>query len=520
MTTIDLIEARQILDSRGNPTIEVDVVLVDGSVGRAAVPSGASTGVNEAVELRDGDKTKYGGKGVLKAVANVREIIAPELLGTDAADQAGLDAALIALDGTPNKGKLGANAILGVSLAAAHAVAASYEMPLYRYLGGVGARIVPVPFFNILNGGKHAVNSTDFQEFMVAPVGVPTFADALRAGAEVFHALKGILNAEGFSVGQGDEGGFAPSLPSNEAAVEVILRAIEKAGYKPGDEVAIALDPATSSILVEGTGVGNVTGQYRLEKEGRTLDSGQMIDLWESWIKKYPIISLEDGLAEEDWAGWAELTKRLGSKVQLVGDDLFVTNPDFIARGIRESVRQLGPDQAQPDRHDHRDDRRDRDGAPRRLDGHGQPPLRRDRGHDDRRLRRGDGHGPDQDGCPVPLRARRQVQPAPPHRGRAGRRLALPGPQGPGGRQAVTSFADERAGLRAGSFDSEAVRRGVHAVAWISRPDAGILPALLPASTSIPASPLHHRRDPVRAHWPTVESPGAIALAITPLSPR
>jgi enolase len=337
MTTIDLIEARQILDSRSNPTIEVDVVLVDGSVGRAAVPSGASTGANEAVELRDGDKSKFGGKGVLKAVANVREIIAPELLGTDAADQAGLDAALIALDGTPNKGKLGANAILGVSLAAAHASAASYEMPLYRYLGGVGARILPVPFFNILNGGKHAVNSTDFQEFMVAPVGVATFADALRAGSEVFHALKSILSAEGFSVGQGDEGGFAPSLPSNEAAVEVILRAIEKAGYKPGDEVAIALDPATSSVLVEGTGAGKVTGQYRLEREGRTLDSGQLIDLWEKWIAKYPIISLEDGLAEEDWAGWAELTKRLGSKIQLVGDDIFVTNPDFIARGIRES---------------------------------------------------------------------------------------------------------------------------------------------------------------------------------------
>jgi enolase len=337
MTTIDLIEARQILDSRGNPTIEVDVVLMDGSVGRAGVPSGASTGVNEAVELRDGDKSKYGGKGVLKAVTNVREIIAPELIGTDASDQAGLDAALIALDGTPNKAKLGANAILGVSLAAAHAVAASYEMPLYRYLGGVGARIVPVPFFNILNGGKHAVNSTDFQEFMVAPVGVATFADALRAGAEVFHALKGILSAEGFSVGQGDEGGFAPSLPSNEAAVEVILRAIEKAGYKPGEEICIALDPATSSVLKEGTGVGKVTGQYILEREGRTLDSGEMIDLWEKWINKYPIISLEDGLAEEDWAGWAELTKRLGSKVQLVGDDLFVTNPEFIARGIREN---------------------------------------------------------------------------------------------------------------------------------------------------------------------------------------
>ena len=337
MTAIDLIEAREILDSRGNPTIEVDVVLVDGSVGRAGVPSGASTGANEAVELRDGDRSRFGGKGVLGAVNNVREIIAPELLGMDAADQAGLDAALISLDGTPNKGKLGANAILGVSLAAAHAVAASYEMPLYRYLGGVGARILPVPFFNILNGGKHALNSTDFQEFMVAPVGVPTFAEALRAGAEVFHALKGILSAEGFSVGQGDEGGFAPSLPSNEAAVEVILRAIEKAGYKPGDEVAIALDPATSSVLVEGTGTAGKTGQYLLEREGRTLDSGELIDLWAKWISKYPIISLEDGLAEDDWAGWAELTKRLGSKVQLVGDDIFVTNPEFIARGIREA---------------------------------------------------------------------------------------------------------------------------------------------------------------------------------------
>src|SRR5664280_1767389 len=336
MTTIDLIEARQILDSRSNPTIEVDVVLVDGSVGRAAVPSGASTGAHEAVELRDGDRNRFGGKGVLKAVGNVREIIAPALIGSDAADQAGIDQALIDLDGTPNKGKLGANAILGVSLACAHAVAASYDMPLYRYLGGAGSRILPVPFFNILNGGKHARNSTDFQEFMIAPVGVATFSDALRAGSEVFHALKSILGDEGFATSQGDEGGFAPSLASNEAAVEIILRAIEKAGYKPGDEVAIALDPATSSILVEGTGTGDVTGQYRLEREGRTLDSGQLIDLWEKWIAKYPIISLEDGLAEEDWAGWAELTKRLGDKVQLVGDDLFVTNPSFIARGIRE----------------------------------------------------------------------------------------------------------------------------------------------------------------------------------------
>jgi len=338
MSSIESIEAREILDSRGNPTIEVDVTLDDGAFGRAGVPSGASTGIHEAVELRDGDKARFGGKGVQKAVANVRDAIAPQVLGMDASDQAGLDAALIALDGTPNKGKLGANAILGVSLAAAHASAASYGMPLYRYLGGVGARMLPVPFFNILNGGKHARNSTDFQEFMVAPVGVDTFAEALRAGSEVFHALKSILNDEGFATSQGDEGGFAPSLPSNEAAVEVILRAIEKAGYKPGEQVAIALDPATSSILVEGTGVEGVTGQYRLEREGRTLDSGQLIDLWEKWIAKYPIVLLEDGLAEDDWTGWVELTKRLGSKVELVGDDIVVTNPRLIARAIREKA--------------------------------------------------------------------------------------------------------------------------------------------------------------------------------------
>jgi enolase len=335
-TAIDFIDAREILDSRGNPTIEVDVILADGSVGTAAVPSGASTGAHEAVELRDGDEARYGGKGVLTAVRNVDEEIAIRLVGMDAADQAAIDAELIDLDGTPNKGRLGANAILGVSLACAHASAAAHGLQLYRYLGGVGARTLPVPFFNILNGGKHAVNSTDFQEFMVAPVGVATFAEAVRAGAEVFHALKAILHDEGFSVGQGDEGGFAPSLPSNEAAVEVILRAIEKANYRPGEDVAIALDPATSSILVDGTGIDGVTGQYRLEREGRTLESGELVDLWESWIARYPIVSLEDGLAEDDWEGWRELTARLGSRVQLVGDDILVTNPRFIERGIAE----------------------------------------------------------------------------------------------------------------------------------------------------------------------------------------
>ena len=337
-TSIEIVDAREILDSRGNPTVEVDIVLDDGSVGRAAVPSGASTGLNEAVELRDGDPARYGGKGVRKAVDNVTSVIAPAIYGLDAADQAGIDAVLCDLDGTPNKGALGANAILGVSLACAHASAASADTPLYRYLGGVGARTLPVPCFNILNGGKHATDSTDFQEFMVVPVGAETFAEALRAGAEVFAALRTILHDGGHATGQGDEGGFAPTLPTNEAAVEVILRAIERAGYRPGEDVAIALDPAASSILVAGTGVEGVTGQYRLEREGRTLDSGELIDLWEHWIDAYPIISLEDGLGEEDWAGWRELNARIGSRVQLVGDDILVTNPTFIARGIAEAA--------------------------------------------------------------------------------------------------------------------------------------------------------------------------------------
>ena len=336
MPLIAAVRARQILDSRGNPTIEVDLRLEDGTLGRAEVPSGASTGAHEALELRDGDASQFRGKSVLGAVRNVNERIAPALRGLSALDQSAIDHRLIELDGTPNKATLGANAMLGVSLACLRAAALSLGVPVYQYVGGVAARTLPVPLMNILNGGRHAENSTDFQEFMVAPVGVETFADALRAGAEVFHALKAILHEDGFAVGQGDEGGFAPSLPSNEAAVEVILRAIERAGYRPGEDVALALDPATSSILVEGTGTGGVTGQYRLEREGRTLDSGELIDLWERWIETYPIVSLEDGLAEDDWTGWIELTRRLGDRVQLVGDDLLVTNPTFIARGIEQ----------------------------------------------------------------------------------------------------------------------------------------------------------------------------------------
>ncbi|HXI45618.1 MAG TPA: phosphopyruvate hydratase, partial [Candidatus Acidoferrales bacterium] len=338
-TVIELVDAREILDSRGNPTIEVDVVLGDGSVGRAAVPSGASTGAHEAVELRDGDKARFGGKGVLTAVRNVTDRIAPEIQGMDAADQAGLDDLLRELDGTPNKAALGANAILGVSLACAHAAAAAHDEPLYRYLGGVGARILPVPMFNILNGGKHAQDSTDFQEFMVMPVGSETFSEALRAGAEIFGALRTILHDEGHATGQGDEGGFAPSLGSNQAAVEVILRAIEKAGYRPGEDVAIALDPATTELVEAGSGGDDgAPTRYRLATENRTLESGELIDLWADWVARYPIVSIEDGLAEDDWTGWAEITRRLGSRIQLVGDDLLVTNVDRIERAIEEQA--------------------------------------------------------------------------------------------------------------------------------------------------------------------------------------
>jgi enolase len=335
MTAIEEIRAREILDSRGNPTIEVDVVLDGGVAGRAAVPSGASTGAHEAVELRDGNRQRYNGKGVLRAVANVNETIAPALLGLDASDQAAIDDVLIALDGTPNKSALGANAILGVSLACAHAVAQAYELPLYQYLGGKRARTLPVPQFNILNGGKHAVDSTDFQEFMAMPVGAPTFAEALRYGSEVFQALRAEIHDRGFATGQGDEGGFAPSLKSNQEAIELILRAIERAGFVPGDQVAIALDPAISE-LVEGEADANGELTYSLAREGRKLRTSEMIDFWADWIARYPIVSLEDGLAEDDWAGWKALNARLGGHVQLVGDDIFVTNPERLARGIAE----------------------------------------------------------------------------------------------------------------------------------------------------------------------------------------
>ena len=328
LTTIESVTAREILDSRGNPTVQVEVLLIGGARGIAAVPSGASTGAHEAVELRDGDKRRYGGKGVLHAVANIEETISEAIVGLDATDQVLIDETIIGLDGTANKAKLGANAILGTSLAVARAAAEVLQQPLYRYLGGVSARTLPVPMMNILNGGKHAENSTDFQEYMILPVGAQTFRDALRMGAEVYQGLKKVLHDRRLSTTVGDEGGFAPSLNSNRAAWEVITAAIEVAGYKPGVDIFLGLDVASTELYQNG--------KYVLAREGRTLTSTEMVDLYEKWIGEYPIISIEDGLAEDDWEGWSLLRKRLGHRLQLVGDDLFVTNTTRLKRGIQE----------------------------------------------------------------------------------------------------------------------------------------------------------------------------------------
>jgi enolase len=328
ITTIEEVIAREILDSRGNPTIEVEMLLMGGERGVAAVPSGASTGAHEAVELRDGDKKRYNGKGVLKAVQHVNEAIFQAIVGLDAADQVTLDEVMIALDGTPNKGALGANAILGVSLAAARAAANAQQLPLYRYLGGVSARVLPVPMMNILNGGKHADNSTDMQEYMILPVGAPSFREALRWGAEVYQSLKSVLHDRRLNTNVGDEGGFAPSLGSNREALELLVSAIEMAGYRPGQDICLGMDPAASEFYEHG--------RYVLAREGRTLTSAEMIDLYEQWLGEYPIVSIEDGLAEDDWQGWRELRQRLGDRVQLVGDDLFVTNTDRLKQGIEQ----------------------------------------------------------------------------------------------------------------------------------------------------------------------------------------
>jgi enolase len=333
MSYISGIFARQILDSRGNPTIEVDVLTEEGALGRAAVPSGASTGVHEAVELRDGDKKIFGGKGVLKAVKNVNETIAAKLMGYEVADQTGIDELMIQLDGTPNKGKLGANAILAVSMAAAKAAAEEAGLPLYRYIGGTNAKTLPIPMMNILNGGAHADNKIDFQEFMVMPVGAPNFSEGLRWGIEIFHALKSVLKKKGFSTNVGDEGGFAPDIQSNEEAIDTVMTAITTAGFKAGTQIAIAMDPAVSEMY---DGAKKV---YHFHKsDGKKLSSEKMVDFWANWVKSYPIVSIEDGMAEDDWKGWKLLTDKLGSKIQLVGDDLFVTNVTRLQEGIEKGV--------------------------------------------------------------------------------------------------------------------------------------------------------------------------------------
>ncbi|ERI89890.1 phosphopyruvate hydratase [Clostridiales bacterium oral taxon 876 str. F0540] len=329
---VDIVDvvARQILDSRCFPTVEVEVTLEDGTIGRAAVPSGASTGIFEAVELRDGDKTKYNGKGVLKAVENVNNVIAPELIGMNVFDQVAIDKAMIALDGTKNKGNLGANAMLGVSLAVAHAAANYLGLPLYQYVGGVNAKVLPVPMMNIINGGKHADNNVDLQEFMIMPAGASSFSEALRMSAEVYHALKSSLKSKGYETGVGDEGGFAPNLKSNEEAITVIIEAIEKAGYVPGKDIYIALDPASSELFEDG--------KYNLKGEGKVLTPAEMVDFYVDLVNKYPIISIEDGMAEEDWEGWKLITEKLGNKIQLVGDDLFVTNTERLSMGIERAT--------------------------------------------------------------------------------------------------------------------------------------------------------------------------------------
>ena len=359
MTAIIDIVAREILDSRGNPTVEVDVTLEDGSMGRAAVPSGASTGSHEAVELRDGDKSRFGGKGVTRAVEAVNRDIFDAISGFEAEDQVKIDETMISLDGTKNKAKLGANAILGVSLAVAKAAAQSASLPLYRYIGGTSARLLPTPMMNILNGGVHADNPIDFQEFMIMPIGAPSVKEAVRWGSETFQTLKSLLKKAGLNTAVGDEGGFAPNLPSAEAALDYCVKAIETAGFKPGVDIAIALDPASSEFFKDGA--------YVYSGEGKTRSIAQQVEYLEKLVAAYPIVSIEDGLAEDDWEGWQLGTKVLGRKIQFVGDDIFVTNVERLARGIKEGVGQFDPDQAQPDRHADRNPRHGRNGPSRRL---------------------------------------------------------------------------------------------------------------------------------------------------------
>ena len=420
MSTIIEVHGREILDSRGNPTVEAEVVLSSGAQGRAAVPSGASTGENEAAELRDGDAGRYGGKGVLQAVKNVNEVLGPRLEGLDATEQIAVDAEMMDADGTPNKGNLGANAILAVSLAVARAAASDCGLPLYRYLGGPMARVMPVPMMNILNGGAHASNNVDAQEFMVVPIGADTFADGLRMGVEVFHALKKVLSKMGLSTAVGDEGGFAPMLPSNEAALDVVMQAIQSAGFQPGQDIGIALDVAASELYQDG--------EYVFKKgDGSRRPAADMVELYAKWCERYPIVSIEDGLAEGDWDGWALLTERLDERVQLVGDDLFCTNVDLLGEGHRVGRGERDPGQGEPDRHAHRDAAVHRAGEGQQVRHDHLAPFGRDRGHLHRRPGGGHGRGPDQDRQREPHRSHGQVQPAAPHRGGAGRARPLSG---------------------------------------------------------------------------------------------
>ena len=411
-TAIAEVRAREILDSRGNPTVEADVRLAGGGFGRAAAPSGASTGSHEAVERRDGDASRYGGRGVLDAVAAVEGEIAAALAGQDASDQAAIDGAMIALDGTEQKSRLGANALLAVSMASAKAVADANQEPLYRSIGGADAVVLPVPLANILNGGAHADQGADFQEFMVAPIGAETFAQATQMAVEVYHALASELRAQGLNTGLGDEGGFAPSLPTNESALDLIIGAIRAAGYSPGRDIAIALDPAASELW---------SGQsYELHTEDRSLSSAELTELWRDWCERYPIVSIEDGMDEDDWDGWRQLTSEIGSLAQTVGDDLLVTISDASAAGDRVGGGEQHPDQGQPDRHAERDAGGRADSAGGGLDGDHQSPLGGDRGHDDRGPGCGDERGADQAGRSRARGADGQVQPTAQNRGGVG----------------------------------------------------------------------------------------------------
>ena len=449
VSPIRAIDALEVIDSRGNPTVEARVHLGDGTTGVARVPSGASTGEREATELRDGG-ARYGGKGVRQAVANVNGEINRALAGRDAADQQALDQCLIELDGTPNKSRLGANAILGVSMAAARAAADAAGVPLYRHLGGEDARVLPVPCLNVINGGRHADNTVDFQEFKIAPHNAPTFAEALRMGIETFHALRALLKDQGKSTGIGDEGGFAPDLATNEEAVDLILAAIEKAGYRPGADIALCLDPATSEMWRDG-------GYVAFKSDQSVRTTAEMIDLWRSWIDRYPIVLIEDALAENDWDGWGQLTQALGSRIELVGDDIFCTNPAILRRAIEAGRRQLDSGETEPDRHRLRDAGNRPARAAARLRRLHVAPLGRNRGYVHRRPRRRHRLRPHQDRLRLPGRAHRQVQPPAAHRARPGRPRNV---RRPGRLPAGRAVSARRRGVRCAKRASSASARG------------------------------------------------------------